>query len=180
MKPGERGRGAGVLALAALLVCATPRADATPVPAWRPGGAEPAAQDTVAPRFPVGVETAASRIFNSTMSPFCPGLLLSNCPSPQAGVLRDTIRAWLAAGVPADSIRAVLLAAYGDEVRAMPPASGFGLLAWLVPGAALVVGAVGVGWWLRRATRRAAPPGPPAPALGPDQTARLERELKRL
>lgn len=123
------GGGAGMLVLTALLVGAAAGADAAPGPAQRAAPAPPAAQDTVAPRFPVGVETAASRLFNSTMSPFCPGLLLANCPSPQAGVLRDTIRAWIAAGVPADSIRAVLLARYGEEVRATPPARGFGLLA---------------------------------------------------
>jgi cytochrome c-type biogenesis protein CcmH/NrfF len=169
-----------MLALTVLLGWAAPRADATPVPAWRHGGADPAAQDTVAPRFPVGVETAASRLFNSTMSPYCPGLLLANCPSPQAGVLRDTIRAWIAAGVPADSIRRVLRAAYGDEVRATPPARGFGLLAWLVPGAGLIVGAVGLGWWLRRATRRGPSPGAPSPPLAPADEARVERALAQL
>jgi cytochrome c-type biogenesis protein CcmH/NrfF len=180
MQPGERGRGAGVLALATLLIAAAPVGPAAPPVAYRAVSARLAAQDTVAPRFPVSVETAASRLFNSTMSPFCPGLLLSNCPSPQAGMLRDTIRTWLAAGVPADSIRAVLVAAYGDEVRAAPRASGFGLLAWLMPGVVLLSGAVGVGWWLRRVTRRAAPPEPPPPALAPADQARLERELTHL
>ncbi len=173
------GGGAGMLVLTALLVGAAAGADAAPGPAQRAARAAPA-QDTVAPRFPVGVETAASRLFNSTMSPFCPGLLLANCPSPQAGVLRDTIRAWIAAGVPADSIRAVLLALYGEEVRATPPARGFGLLAWLVPGAVLAVGAVGVGWWLRRATRRTPPPDATAAALAPEEQARVERALAQL
>jgi cytochrome c-type biogenesis protein CcmH/NrfF len=138
------------------------------------------AQDTVAPRFPTAVETAASHLFNATMSPFCPGLLLANCPSPQAGMLRDTIRTWLAAGVPADSIRAMLLAAYGEQVRAAPRAGGFGLLAWVVPGVALVAGALGVAWWLRRVTRRRAPPTAPPGPLDRATAARLERELSQL
>jgi cytochrome c-type biogenesis protein CcmH len=139
-----------------------------------------AAQDTVAPRFPPRVEAAAARIFNSTMSPFCPGLLLSNCPSPQAGILRDTIRARLAAGVPPDAIRDALLATYGDQVRASPPARGFGLLAWVIPGVGLVLAALAVVWWLRRTTRAAAPPGGPPPALEPEAQARLEHELSQL
>lgn len=139
-----------------------------------------AAQDTVAPRFPPRVETEAARIFNSTMSPFCPGLLLSNCPSPQAGVLRDTIRARLAAGVPSDAIRDALLATYGDQVRASPPARGFGLVAWVMPGLALAVAGLAVGLWLRRTTRRAAPPAAAPPALAPDAEARLEHELSQL
>jgi cytochrome c-type biogenesis protein CcmH/NrfF len=161
-----------------LLVLAAPSAAAAP--ASRDIAVRLAGQDTVAPRYPVGVETAASRIFSATMSPFCPGLLLSNCPSPQAGVLRDTIRAWLAAGVPADSIRAMLLAVYGEQVRAAPRPGGFGLLAWVVPGAALVAGGLGVAWRLRRVSRRPSRAEPGPGALTPEETARLERELARL
>jgi cytochrome c-type biogenesis protein CcmH/NrfF len=166
--------------VAILLLLAAPSADAAALPACCAVHVRLAGQDTVAPRYPVGVETAASRIFSATMSPFCPGLLLSNCPSPQAGVLRDTIRAWLAAGVPADSIRAMLLAVYGEQVRAAPRLGGFGLLAWVVPGAALVVGGLGVAWWLRRVSRRASPAEPDPGALTSEETTRLERELAQL
>src|SRR5512134_3531419 len=102
----------------------------------------PQNEGQVAPRFPAEVETAASRIFSSTMSPFCPGLLIANCPSPGAAELKETIREQLAAGMTPDSVRALLFAAYGPEIQATPPASGFGLLAWLVPGLALVGGGV--------------------------------------
>jgi cytochrome c-type biogenesis protein CcmH len=132
----------------------------------------------VAPRFPAEVETAASRIFNSTMSPFCPGLLIANCPSPGAAELKVTIREQLAAGMTPDSVRALLFAAYGPEIQATPPASGFGLLAWLVPGLALVGGGVAVTWWLRwRGRPRTAAA---SPALDAEAEARLERELAKL
>jgi cytochrome c-type biogenesis protein CcmH/NrfF len=169
-----------MLLLAMLLLRAAPSAGAAPLPACCAIAVRLTGQDTVAPRYPVGVETAASRIFSATMSPFCPGLLLSNCPSPQAGVLRDTIRTWLAAGVPADSIRSMLLAVYGEQVRAAPRPGGFGLLAWVVPGAALVAGGLGVAWWLRRVSRGASPAEPGPGALTPEETTRLERELARL
>jgi len=132
----------------------------------------------VAPRFPAEVETAASRIFNSTMSPFCPGLTLANCPSPNAKVVRETMREQLAAGLPPDSVEALFFAAYGEEFRATPPASGFGLLAWLMPGLALLGGAVAATWWLRRRGRP--PAAAAAPALDADAEARLERELAGL
>lgn len=136
-------------------------------------------QGEVQPRYPASVETDAARIFNSTMSPFCPGLLIANCPSPGAADLKDRIRAELAAGVTPDSVRALLVAVYGVEVQATPPASGFGLLAWVMPGLVLLGGAVGLGVWLRR---RGAPPAPPAPGPGldPAAEARLEEELARL
>jgi cytochrome c-type biogenesis protein CcmH/NrfF len=136
-------------------------------------------QDTVRPRFPPAVETAASRLFNSTMSPFCPGLLLANCPSPQAAALKDSIRVALASGAAPESIRGALEVAYGEGVRATPPARGFGLLAWLVPGVGLVAGLAGIAWWLRRGAPRAAA-GPAPATLTPEERARLERELADL
>ncbi len=140
----------------------------------------PQDEGQVAPRFPAEVETAASRIFNSTMSPFCPGLLIANCPSPGAAELKVTIREQLAAGMTPDSVRALLFATYGPEIQATPPASGFGLLAWLVPGLALLGGGVVVTWWLRQRGRPQAAAPRASPALDPEAEARLEKELAEL
>lgn len=143
------------------------------------------AQDTlspgpVAPRYPVEVEAQASRIFHSLMSPFCPGLLIANCPSPGAAELKDRVRDLLAAGITPDSVQRLLYAVYGDELRASPPARGFGLLAWLAPGLALLGGCIGLFWWLRRPTGGPRGPAPPTTPLDPDAQARLDRELTRL
>jgi len=136
-------------------------------------------QGQVQPRFSPAIEREASKIFNSTMSPFCPGLLIANCPSPGAAELKDQVRGALAAGMTPDSVRAELLAAYGDEIRATPAASGIGLVAWVVPGLGLLVAGVGVVWWLRRAGREVAQ-APAAVPLDPKAEERLEEELTRL
>jgi cytochrome c-type biogenesis protein CcmH len=141
---------------------------------------QPLQQDEVAPRFPAEVETEAARIFNSTMSPFCPGLLVANCPSPGAANMKEWIRTQLAAGLSPDSVRALLRAEYGSAVEALPPRAGFGLLAWAVPAAALVAGGVVVAWWLRRRGGEAAQGSAPAQALDPEAQARLDRELAGL
>jgi len=140
----------------------------------------PLQQGEVAPRFPAQVETEAARIFNSTMSPFCPGLLVANCPSPGAATMKEQIRTQLAAGVTPDSVRAWLRAEYGGQVEAVPPAAGFGLLAWAMPALALLGGGAAVVWWLRRRGRVPARAAGPPEALDPDAQARLERELARL
>jgi cytochrome c-type biogenesis protein CcmH/NrfF len=137
-------------------------------------------QGEVAPRFPAAVETEASKIFNSMMSPFCPGLLIANCPSPGAADLKEQVKIQLAGGVSPDSVRALLRVAYGDQVDAVPPAEGFGLLAWIMPGAALLGGGVVVVWWLRRRGSLPARSSPPTAALDADAQARLERELAKL
>ncbi len=136
----------------------------------------------VPPQPSVAVETAAARLFNTTMSPYCPGLLLSNCPSPQAEVLRDRIRAQLAAGLTPDSIRAELLAIYGEQIRAAPRARGLGLVAWVVPGLVIFAGGVLLGVWIRRMMRRRAPDAVASARddLAPEDRARLERELSAL
>jgi cytochrome c-type biogenesis protein CcmH len=135
--------------------------------------------DRVQPRFPAAVETEASKIFNSTMSPFCPGLLIANCPSPGAAAIKDQVRESLAAGVSPESVRAELYAAYGEQIRATPPVGGFGLLAWLVPGLGLLAGGAGLAWWLRRTGPRSGAGATPPP-LDPEAEARLERELTKL
>jgi cytochrome c-type biogenesis protein CcmH len=140
----------------------------------------PQGEGEVAPRFPAEIETAAARIFAETMSPFCPGLTIANCPSPNAKVLRETIREQLAAGMTPDSVEALFYAEYGEEYRGTPPASGFGLLAWLVPGVGLLAGAVALTWWLRRRGRPQEATAAGTPGLDPDAEARLERELAEL
>jgi cytochrome c-type biogenesis protein CcmH/NrfF len=66
-------------------------------------------------------------------------------------------------------------------VLATPPKSGFDLIAWLVPGLAVLAGIVAIGllaWtWSRR---RPAAAGAAAPPPTPEEARRLEDELRRL
>jgi cytochrome c-type biogenesis protein CcmH len=134
-----------------------------------PAGAEQQATDKT-----------AGEIFNTVMSPFCPGLLLANCPSSQAADLRERIRARLAAGATKAEVLDELYAEFGDEVLGAPVARGLGLVAWVVPGAIILLGAGGIVVWLRRSSRRARPAGPAAVALDDASQARLDIELSRL
>ena len=141
---------------------------------------EPLQQGEVAPRFPAAVETEAAKIFNSTMSPFCPGLLVANCPSPGAAQMKEDIRTQLAAGVSPESVRTWLRAEYGSQVDAVPLAKGFGLLAWIMPALALVGGAAVVVWWLRRRGRVPQRMAGASEPLDAEAQARLDRELAEL
>lgn len=130
---------------------------AAPIPA----GAQEAVGGQVPP--------AARDVIDQTMSPFCPGLLLANCPSPSADSLRDAIVRRVEAGETPEAIRNDLIATYGDAVRASPQASGLGLVAWVMPALFLMAGAIFVTTWLRRARHRQA--AVPGPAAGPDAGA---------
>lgn len=133
----------------------------------------------------------AVRIINEVMSPFCPGLILTNCPSLQADSLRKAIRERVAAGATHDQIIAELYATYGEVIRAAPQRRGIGLLAWVTPAAAVLVAALFIVAWLRRSrgarsARDASAPatlGAPAGGAAPDDDrallARLDDEVRR-
>jgi cytochrome c-type biogenesis protein CcmH/NrfF len=84
---------------------------------------------------PEGIEA-----INQLRSPYCPGMMLEVCPSPQAKMLRDTLELLAWAGEPSDTIVAWMLARYGEEYRALPLIRGSGLWAWLMPPMALLAG----------------------------------------
>jgi cytochrome c-type biogenesis protein CcmH/NrfF len=113
-------------------------------------------------------------VMNELMSPYCPGRLLSDCPSPQA----QTLRMWLivqeAAGRPRAEVEAEVVARYGESILAAPRAEGFGIAAYAAPAAAFVAGGGLLLWFLRRQTRKS-----PAP-LAPAPSAAFDPELERL
>ncbi|NNM31815.1 MAG: hypothetical protein HKO53_02045 [Gemmatimonadetes bacterium] len=82
----------------------------------------------------------ATEAIGKIRSPFCPGLMLEICPTAQAEALRDSIQAMAETGLTADSVVELVVAQYGEEYRAYPKRSGAGLVAWIVPPLALVLG----------------------------------------
>ncbi len=90
-------------------------------------------------------------------------------------------RAHRAQGCDKERIIDALVVEFGDGVLATPPKSGFDLIAWLVPGLAVLAGIVAAGllaWrWSRR---RPAAAGAEAPPPTPEEARRLDDELRRL
>lgn len=96
----------------------------------------------------------AKEAIKMVRSPFCPGLMLEVCPTLDAEQLRDTIDAMANRGLPADSLVELIIADLGEEYRALPKKSGTGLLAWVMPPLALILGLGLVFAVLRRAKLR--------------------------
>ena len=120
----------------------------------------------------------AHALAREIMSPFCPGLTLADCPSPQAQTLRAWILVQEAAGRARDEVFEELLARYGDQILAAPRARGFGLTAYAIPIGVFLAGGGLVGLFLRRQTRRAAP-GPRAAPLSAELERLVDEELAR-
>jgi cytochrome c-type biogenesis protein CcmH len=104
---------------------------------------------------------------------------LDQSNAPIAEQMKAFIRARIAAGDSEEQIKDALVAQFGTGVLAQPPGGGFGLLAWLLPLGALLVGAVVVGLLVRSWSRRR--DGAPAPAgdLDPELDRRVDEELAR-
>ena len=132
----DRGRHARRAAVAVtLLVSGALATSAGRAAAQEPA---PAAQDSVS--LPREVHPAAREAISKIRSPYCPGFMLEVCTSREAQWLRDSIQAGAVAGLSADSLLEMVIAAHGEEYRAFPKSSGAGLLAWVIPPAALLVG----------------------------------------
>ena len=72
-----------------------------------------------------------------------------------------------------------LIAQFGNEILASPPKSGFDLLAWLIPGAALAAG-VAVATALALRWRGRGGPPPPPPAIDAGLAARIDADMAGL
>ncbi len=124
---------------------------------------------------------ATLAVSHELMSPFCPGLTLSACPSPAAYELRGEIRSRFEAGESRDAIVADLTRRHGDAILGTPPSRGLGAAVWAIP----FVVAVALAGLLRVVLRRdaadrvrtLAPVLSTAPA---HIQARLEDELAEL
>ena len=103
---------------------------------------------------------------------------LDQSNAPVAERMKAFIRVRIAAGDSEQEIKEALVAQFGPGVLAEPPGGGFGLLAWLIPLAAVGIGVVVVavlvrGWSRRRGEAVADPP------LDPGLERRVDEELAR-
>ena len=129
-----------------------------------------------------GIEEAVKEISESLNCPLCQGLTLYDCPLTICEQMRGVIQEKLEAGESREAIVQYFVGQYGEEVLNAPPKSGFNLVAWIVPFAALAGGGlflafVLAGWFRARppSTGRRAPAAP----AGPDPYRdRVERELE--
>ena len=111
------------------------------------------------------------------MCPTC-HQVLAYSNSSIATNIRTHLHTWCAAGWTSGRVKDRLIAQFGNEILASPPRSGFDLLAWVIPGAALACGiAVASALALRWRGRRGPPP---PPAIDAAIAARIDADLAGL
>lgn len=164
---------------ALLVVQAATAATGTVAATTQAAAASPAPQ-----RNMTEIPPEAARLIDNVMSPFCPGLILTNCPTIQADSLRKVIRARISAGESREQVLAGLQAVYGDAIRSAPDRSGFGLTAWVVPAVGVVTAVLLLFVFLKRSRREpvsaVAPPPVASSADAASDAALRERLAERL
>jgi cytochrome c-type biogenesis protein CcmH len=135
--------------------------------------------------MPAGASAAAASlpdIEDEVMCTIC-GTTLQLSSSPQAERERDFINRLIAQGEDKDEIKQALVAEYGENVLAVPEASGFGLAAFIVPIAGVLIALVLVGLaarrWRHARDSNAPGAGPPPPAASDAESERLDSDLGR-
>lgn len=124
--------------------------------------------------------TSVTDVEDEVMCVAC-GVPLDIAESPQATQERGYIRQLVAEGKSKQEVKDALVAEYGDRVLALPKDDGFGLAAYLVP-IAIVLIALGAGlffvpkWRAKKGEGEAAAEGP---ALTDADARRLEEDLAR-
>ncbi|MEE8148436.1 MAG: cytochrome c-type biogenesis protein CcmH [Longimicrobiales bacterium] len=131
-------------------------------------------------RGPIEPHPAADEAIARLKSPYCPGQMLEVCTSYTGALLRDSMQALAREGMTTDELVEWMLARHGEEYLAYPRASGAGLVAWLVPPAAILLGILVVVTTLRY-MRRSAPPEEVVPLeLSAEEEDRLREALKEM
>ena len=125
------------------------------------------------------IDRIANDMYSTVMSPFCPGLTLADCPSPNAFELRKDIQARLERGESRDAIVDALVAQYGTELLSDPSDTPIGRVVWGVPFLLAALAAGGLAFLVRRMTH-----GQSAETASGNETAavreRLDEELAAL
>jgi len=139
-----------------------------------------AALALAAPALASDAHPTLNELEGEVMCPIC-HTTLDQSSSAAAQRIKAFIVRRIRAGDSKSEIERRLVADFGPAILAQPPKHGFDLLAWLLPIAGILAGAVAVGLAAWRWTRRREPEpalvgvGP----LDPELERRLDDELRR-
>lgn len=121
----------------------------------------------------------AREIEDNLIAPCCWSQTVSQHYSEVSEQIRKEVRAMVEAGKSRDEILDHYVAKYGERILAAPRARGFNVLAYVLPWAALVLGA----WLLILLLKKLRSPVPasgPPPLPDARYVSRVEQEIKEL
>lgn len=103
----------------------------------------------------VTLEQRTTAVASLLRCPVCQGLSIQDSPSELAQQMRGVVRDQLAAGRTPEEVKQYFIEKYGEWILLEPEAHGFNMLVYILPVAAVIVGAVVVVLAVRRWSRPA-------------------------
>ncbi len=103
----------------------------------------------------VNLEQRTSAVASELRCPVCQGLSIQDSPSELAQQMRAVVRDQLAAGRTPDEVKRYFVDKYGEWILLEPQARGFNVLIYVLPVAAVLLGAGAVVVAVRRWSRPA-------------------------
>ena len=122
------------------------------------------------------LEERAYALDRQLMCPVCDGQTVDQSNAQVSLDMKGVIREKLRAGESEDEILDYFAARYGDGVLASPPTTGFSVVVWIVPPAALVLSIAFLAIIMRRMKKRESGDEATDAELG-DYLAQVDREL---
>jgi cytochrome c-type biogenesis protein CcmH len=92
----------------------------------------------------------AARLEHQLACPVCEGQSVADSNSPQSQSIRENIPRQIASGMSDAEIRSYYVQRYTEKILETPSNSGLGVVAWGLPTAAILLGAIGIGFAVRR------------------------------
>ena len=122
------------------------------------------------------LEQRTQEIASGLRCPVCQGLSIADSPSEMAVNMKAEVRSMVAKGYTREQIETYFIRSYGEFVLLEPKFQGVNALVWILPVAALLLGAFAV-WRVLRKLSAAPQPKPRASADDPD-LARVRELVK--
>jgi cytochrome c-type biogenesis protein CcmH len=117
------------------------------------------------------------------MCPVCQGQSVGESNSNLAHDMRDIVRKQLEEGKSKEEVLAYFVNSYGESILASPPPKGINWLLWLLPGAAIVFGGLGITLFLYKSQSNKNEEKDTSPHTKPevndDYIKRIEEELEK-
>ncbi|HET9728481.1 MAG TPA: cytochrome c-type biogenesis protein [Acidimicrobiia bacterium] len=99
------------------------------------------------------VAARTKRLEQQLACPVCQGESVADSNAPEARDIRNDIPRRIAAGQSDGQIRAAYVERYGERILLSPSGSGLGIVAWVIPSLAVLLGGAGIVLALRRWSR---------------------------
>ena len=99
------------------------------------------------------IDDRVNEIAYLLMCPVCQGQSVAESNSNLANDMRQIIRKQLEEGKTNEEVLDYFVKRYGDSILSSPPTRGINWLLWIMPGVAVVLGAVGIALFLHKSKR---------------------------